>query len=244
MPTPEHLDELLRDWSYEPQTLGVRVVTGGDGRDVLQMRIDMGVLQLEMEGRPDGSRPKGCATYYDYLLSESIRFGDEFVIDDDQANEADREFVQFYHRRICWLRLQDYDRAIRDADHTLVLMDLCKRYSDDDQWTLSHEQYRPFVLFHRTQAAALAALEDGGPEEAIQAINLGLDNLREVFEEYEAEEHFDDDELVARLLDLRETLRKEYEVGKTLHEQLADAVATEQYELAARLRDELAKREI
>ncbi|HRX81229.1 MAG TPA: DNA helicase UvrBC, partial [Pirellulaceae bacterium] len=59
MSHPEHLDELLRDWSYEPQALGVRIVTGSDGRDVLQMRIDMGVLQLEMEGRPDGARPKG-----------------------------------------------------------------------------------------------------------------------------------------------------------------------------------------
>lgn len=240
MSHPEHLDELLRDWSYEPQTLGVRIVAGSDGRDVLQMRIDMGILQLEMEGRPDGSRPKGCDSYYQYLLSESVRYGDEFVIDDDQANEVDREFVQYYHRRICWLRLQDYERAIRDADHTLALMDLSKKYSDDDQWTLSHEQYRPFVLFHRTQAAALASLDEGGPEESIQAINGGLDSLREVFEEYEAEDHFDDDELVARLLDLRETLRKEYEVGKTLDEQLADAVAKEQYELAARLRDELA----
>ncbi|MCA9122222.1 MAG: UvrB/UvrC motif-containing protein [Planctomycetaceae bacterium] len=244
MSHPENLDDLLRDWSYEPQTLGVRIVAGSDGRDVLQMRIDMGVLQLEMEGRPDGTRPNGFDSYYDYLVSESIRFGDEFVIDDDQANEVDREFVQYYHRRICWLRLQDYERAIRDADHTLALMDFCKKYSDDDQWTLSHEQYRPFVLFHRTQAAALALLDEGGPEESIKAINSGLERLRDVFEEYEAEDHFDDDELVSRLLDLRETLRKEYEVGKTLDEQLADAVAKEQYELAARLRDELARREV
>ncbi len=244
MSQPEHLDDLLRDWSYEPQTLGVRIVAGNDGRDVLQMRIDMGILQLETGGRPDGARPEGFESYFDFLVSESIRFGNEFVIDDDQSNEVDREFVQYYHRRICWLRLQDYERAIRDADHTLGLMDFCKKHSDDDQWTLSHEQYRPFVLFHRTQAAALASLDEGGPEESIQAINGGLDSLREVFEEYEAEDHFDDDELVARLLDLRETLRKEYEVGKTLHEQLAEAVASEQYELAARLRDELAKREI
>jgi UvrB/uvrC motif len=244
MSQPEHLDELLRDWAYEPQTLGVRIVSASDGRDVLQMRIDMGVLQLELEGRPDGARPKGFESFFDYLVSESIRFGAEFVIDDEQANEVDREFVQFYHRRICWLRLQDYERAIRDADHTLGLMDFCREHSDDDQWTLSHEQYRPFVIFHRTQAAALASLDEGGPEGSIQEINDGLDSLREVFEEYEAEEHFEDDVLVTRLLDLRETLRTEYEVGKTLAEQLAEAVATEQYELAARLRDELARREV
>lgn len=243
MSSPENIDDLLREWSYEPESLSVRIIQGADGRDVLQMRIDMGLLQLELDGRPDGKRPKGFETYYDYMQSEALRFGDEFVMDDDQCNEVDREFVQFYHRRISWLRLQNYERAIQDADHTLALMNFCKKYAPDDEWTLSHEQYRPFVLFHRTQAAALSSLDEGGPEEAIQAISGGLDSLRDVFEEYEAEEHFEEDELVARLLDLRETLREEYEVGKTLHERLAEAVDAEQYELAARLRDELAKRQ-
>ena len=42
---------------------------------------------------------------------------------------------------------------------------------------------------------------------------------------------------------MKESLRKEYQVGKTLGEQLADAVAAEEYERAARLRDEIAKRQ-
>jgi len=85
-------------------------------------------------------------------------------------------------------------------------------------------------------------LEGDGPEGAIQAISRGLDELRDVFEEYDADEQFEEDELVRRLMELRETLRKEYEVGRTLHEQLADAVASEQYELAAKLRDEIKRK--
>jgi excinuclease UvrABC helicase subunit UvrB len=107
---------------------------------------------------------------------------------------------------------------------------------------MSHEQYRPFILFHRTQAAALAALEDNGPEAAIEQINQGLNRMREFFVEHEADEQFDEDELVSRLDQLRESLRDHYHVGKTLGEQLAEAVASEQYELAARLRDEIARR--
>ncbi len=242
MSDSEHIDKLLRKWPYEPQTLGVRECQGVDGREILQMRIDMGVLQLEMEGRPDGSRPGGCETYFDFLQGEAVRYGDEFVLDEDQCNEVDREFVQYYHRRICWLRLQRYERAVADADHTLGLMDFCRKHSPDEQWMMSHEQYRPFVMFHRTQAAALSVLEDDGPEAAIHQINAGLDRLRIVFEEFEADEHYDDDELVGRLRELREALREQYAVGRTLHEQLADAVAAEEYELAARLRDELARR--
>ena len=238
----EHIDDILESWEYEPYTLSVRTATGADGREVLQMRIDMGILQLEMTGRPDGTKPHGSDTFFAHLQDEAARFGEDFVMDDDQCNEVDREFVQYYHRRICWLRLQDYPRAVADAEHTLGLMDFCKEHSPDEQWTMSHEQYRPFVMFHRVQATALGALEESGAEAAIHAINSGLEELRDIFEEYEAEEHFEDDELVARLLDLRETLRKEYEVGQTLHEQLADAVAAENYERAAQIRDELAKR--
>ena len=202
----------------------------------------MGIMKLEMTGRPDGTRPEGFETYYDFLLSQSAANADEFELDDDQCNEIDREFVQFYHRRICWLRLQPYRKAVADADHTLALMDFCKDFSPDDQWTVTHEQYRPFVMFHRTQALALAELEEKHAEAAVEAINDGLERIREVFVEYEAEDQYDEDELVQRLHELREALRKEYEVGRTLHEQLEDAVASEQYELAAKIRDELAKR--
>ena len=78
----------------------------------------------------------------------------------------------------------------------------------------------------------------------VQAINSGLQTIRDFFVKHEAEDHFEEDELVVRLVELRETLRSEYEVGQTLREKLNAAVEQEQYELAARLRDELNQREL
>ena len=89
----------------------------------------------------------------------------------------------------------------------------------------------------------MLALESSGPEEAIEGINQGLEQMRAVFVKFGAEEQFDQDELVRQLGLMKESLRKEYHVGKTLGEQLADAVATEEYERAARLRDEIAQRQ-
>jgi hypothetical protein len=238
-----HLDDLLKEWEFNPHTLNVRLVKGKDERDVIQMRVDMGILQLEVSGRPDGELVEGCPSYLEFL-QEKLLEEPEMVLDEDQCMEVDREFMQFYHRRICWLRLQYYNRAVMDADHTLRLMDISERVSPDEEWTRSHEQYRPFVLFHRTQAAALGALEeDESGEEAVQAINSGLETMRGFFVKHEADDHFEDDELVVRLIDLRETLRSEYEVGQTLREKLRHAVESEQYELAAKLRDELNRRE-
>jgi hypothetical protein len=241
MPLDHSLDEILRDWPYDAELVKVRTAEGDDGREVLQMRIDLGILQLETLGRPDGLRPQGFQTYYDYLLSEELRDPD-FTLSDEDCAEVDREFVQYYHRRICWLTLKEFDRAVRDADHTLAMMDLCRTHAPNEEWAMAHEQYRPFVLFHRIQAAALGHLEEDSPDRAVQQLNEGLERMRVLFVEHEAEEFFEEDELVTRLVELRESLRDHYAVGRTLEEQLTEAVAQEQYELAAQLRDELARR--
>lgn len=238
----QNIDRILREWEFDPGEISVRLIDAGDGRELLQMRVELGLLQLEAEGRPDGKHPEGAETYFDYLLGLAIHEGDDFQLSEEQCIEADRELVQFYHRRICWLVLREYRRAVRDADHSLTFMDLLQRISPSQEWTQSHEQYRPFILFHRTQAAALAELERSTPEAAVEEVNRGLDQLREFFDEQDAEEHFEEDDMVTRLVELRESLREQYHVGQTLAEQLAEAVAKEQYELAAQIRDQIAQR--
>lgn len=242
MSARNNIDRILREWPYDPEDVHVRMVQGDDKRRVLQMRVDLGVLQLEVAGRPDGTRPYGFETMYDYL-SDCRRKDAEFVLAEEFYDEVDREFVQYYHRRMCWLRLREFPKAVADADYTLNLMDLCAEVSDDEQWTISHEQYRPFVLFHRTQAAAMAELEvpSPAPEKAVDHLNQGLDRMRDFFVEHDAEEFFEEDDLVVRLTELRDNVRSHFQVGRTLHEQLAEAVAAEEFELAARIRDELAR---
>ena len=236
------IDPVLRDWPFQPGAISARLVRATDGREVLQMRIEMGLLQMETTHRPDGEKPGGADTYLDHLIQEAVHRGDRFELSEEQCFEVDREFLQFYHRRVCWLAIREFERAVTDADHTIELMDFVRDHSPDEEWILSHEQYRPFVLFHRSQAAALAQLDKHGPERAIEEINAGLVRIREVFERAEAGEHFDEDGMVEQLRELQEAIREHYEVGRTLSEQLADAVAAEHYELAARLRDEIARR--
>ena len=233
------IDTLLKNWEFQPGEVNARLLKARSGREVLQMRVDMGILQMETDLRPDGQRPHGAETYYDYLVSEVIREGDSFRLSKEQCSEADREFVQYYHRRLCWLSLREYRRAAKDADHSLAFMDFVREHSPDEEWTLSHEQYRPVVLFHRVQAAALAALQDEGAESAIGEINRGLGQFRELFVRYDAAAQYDEDELVKRLHEMRESVRQRYEVGRTLDEQLAEAIRAENYELAAKIRDKI-----
>jgi hypothetical protein len=236
------IDAALRDWQYQPGSVQARLVEASDGRQVIQLRLDLGLLQLETRGRPDGTRPHGQPTYFHYLQRE-VRRRPDLVLSEEQCEEADREFVQFYHRRLCWLALKEYARAVADADHTLAFMDLVREHAPNDEYVEAHEQYRGFVLFHRTQAAARLAVERQDPEAAIDAIHTGLERMRAFFAGFEAEERMEEDGMVQRLRELERSLREEHHIDATLRERLDDAVAREDYETAARLRDALRRRE-
>ena len=170
---PLYLDSFLADWPFMASEILVRKAQGSDGREVLQMRVDLGILQLEISGRPDGMQPGGFETYCDYLYDLKSLEEDGFELDEERCGEVDREFYQFYHRRICWLTLKRYDKAVKDADHTLRLMDLSLEHAPSEEWAALHEQYRPFVMFHRVQAATLVGLESADPETAVQELDQG-----------------------------------------------------------------------
>jgi len=240
MPNHRDLDDILQDWGYHPRTVSARVVRAANGREVLQMRVDLGVLQMETSGRPDGTKPAGAETYLDSLLREAFHLGDRVALSEQQVEEIDREFSQFYHRRICWLAVREFERAVADADHTLSLMDFLERCETDEHWKREQVQQRGLVLFHRTQAAALAHLEKEGAEAAIEEINRGLESIERLRESAEGETQ--QSQMVRQLGKLQDWVRDHYQVDRTLNEQLAEAVAAEEYERAARLRDEMARR--
>lgn len=241
----QDIDLILNDWEYKPNIVQARLVEARDGRQVIQMRIDLGVLQLEITERPDGTRPHGHSTYFAYLKEQARlarQSGENFLMTEEQCLEADREFVQYYHRRICWLALRHYARAIQDADHTLQFMDFVKNNSPSDEYTYAHEQYRGFVLFQRTQAAAAMQVEKEKPEAAIDEVRNGLNRIRDFFAAYDQEEAMEEDGMVQHLRRIETTLREQFHISATLEEQLEEAVANEDYEKAAQLRDQLRKR--
>ena len=64
---------ILSGWDYDPDELQVRIVAGDDGRDKIQMRIDLGLIQMELAGRPDGAAPDGLESLLDDLEAQAAR---------------------------------------------------------------------------------------------------------------------------------------------------------------------------
>jgi len=241
----QDIDSALQGWEYKPGMVQARMVQRRDGKQVIQMRVDLGVLQMEAAGRPDGVRPHGHPSYFDHLKHQAAiadRAGQTFQLNEEQCEEADREFMQFYHRRVCWLALRNYGRAVADADHTLAMMDFVRDHSPGEEYTEAHERYRGFVMFHRIQAASALAAEHNDAEGAIDEIQAGLKRLRAFFADWNMEEKMEEDGMVQQLRKMEAALRQMHSIDLTLREQLDQAVANEEYETAARLRDELQKR--
>src|SRR5579884_1113699 len=105
---------VLKGWDYEPGTINVRKVTGMDGLPKLQMRLDLGLLQMEMTGRPDGSRPHGCESLLDYYESQlsdhTSRNGTElgFILTTDQCQSLREEAMMYYHRDLSLFVLEEF----------------------------------------------------------------------------------------------------------------------------------------
>jgi hypothetical protein len=164
----------------------------------------------------------------------------------EHAAEVDREVVQFYHRRMAWLALHRYDRMFEDGQHTLALMDLVRRHSEDEQFVASHERFRGLVIFHCTQAAAAMALERRKPEEAIDVLREGLQRIDQHQSAWLVE-HADDSEtpnsaLIDQLREIEREIRRCFDVRRTLREELDEAISREDYERAAQIRDEMRER--
>lgn len=254
------IDDAMANWPHEPDPgeMIVREVRARDGRQVVQVRVELGIHQMEVDGRPDGSRPHGFASYLDYLRHKAAGRGLDpggksppWTMSEHQSIEADREFVQFHHRRAAWLALERYDRALADADHTLALMDFVCRHAESAEFIASHERLRGLVLFQRTRAAAALALKRDRPDEAIDIVREGTATLaaaRFVAIETDSEVDEDDEDsspnavLIEQLRYLESEIRKNYNVAPTLQEQLDEAISSEDYEKAAQLRDQMKKR--
>ncbi len=241
------LTTLLRSWPYEPGRICARRIAGDDDRPKLQVRLDLGVLQMEMQGRPDGLRPEGfeslLAFQQDRLERYTKQTGDPegFVLGADEARALREEAVQYYHRYVGLFALADFEGVIRDTTRNLEVFDLCRDYAAEETDRTVLEQFRPYVIMMRTRAQAEQAMAADRPKEALGAIDAALAELKTIFEQAGHADLFDQANEVQLLRGMRDALvpRLPGSQRVELQERLRGALDAENYELAAILRDEL-----
>ena len=234
---------ILKNWNFNPDEFLARRIKGHDGSEKIQIRIDMGILQLEPSGRPDGRRPFDSTSLLEYYLMKiKLEKEKQFTFTEEECEDLFQEAWQFYHRYLSLFYLEEYQGVIKDTEHALKIFDFVDEYAPNDEVRWYFEQYYPHAIMMQTRARAMLCLESENYPTALQAVTEGIENIETFLEEWDGEGEIEEE--LPELVFLREWHTElEQERPLTRREQLEralkDAVENEDFEEAARLRDKI-----
>jgi tetratricopeptide (TPR) repeat protein len=242
------ISHLLEHWDYQPGQVAVRRFKGKDGAEKIQLRVDLGLLQMNAEGRPDGKRPFGRASLLEHYQARLERHrkkhdgtDDGFVLKADDCAKLQQEAIQYHHRYICLFQLEDYEGVIRDTERNIEVFDFVEEYAESDELAWSLQQFRPQLLMMQVRAEGALALKEEHFDEAAELIEDALDELRDFFRAHSRHDLLEQSGEIHSL----ETWLQDVQAKRPLSERerlehaLNEAVRLEDYEKAAQVRDAL-----
>jgi hypothetical protein len=240
----QDITSIIAGWDFNPDELQVRIISGEDGSEKIQMRTDLGILQMELSGRPDGQRPHGYESLLDYLEAKeraAVNTGTDFSLDPGVCSQLMREGLQYYHRYLSAFHLQKYDMVTRDTDRNLRLFAFVVQHAVRQRDKIEFDQYRPYVTMMRARARAHQALAQADFSTALKEIDEGISRIRQFLRDYHQEDSESDCSELGFLLRWRREVEHDRPTGpvERLEQQLELAVSLEDYEEAARLRDQI-----
>ena len=250
------ISKTLEGWQFEADRVSVRIVAGNDGRDKIQLRLDLGLLQLEFDGRPDGQRVEGCDSWLEFYQNQQQAHdaanpdGASFILESEDCGRLLREGMQYYHRYISFWHLERYELCARDTNRNLRLFAFVRNHARHNKDKLMFDQWRPYVTMMHARAVATPLADLHDYEAAIGVIDAGIAGIRQFLEEYNQLDNADSCTELAQLSRWREHLAAKGP-GRfasqpepqhpllRLKEELDAAVVEERFEDAARLRDQI-----
>jgi hypothetical protein len=244
------ISDLLNSWEYQAGQIVVRRFQGKDGKEKIQLRVDLGLLQMNAFGRPDGKQPFGHESLFEHYKARLDKYEEEhegsdegFKLDAEDCSKIQQEAIQFHHRYICLFQLKDYAGVIRDTQRNITVFDFVEQYAEARELAWSVMQLRHQLLMMQVRAKATMAQESGDHAKAMEAIQEGIEDLKAFFTKLErpelAEQSGEIQSLEAYLEEIRSTrpLTERERIEKALEE----AIRREDYEKAAHYRDKLRK---
>jgi hypothetical protein len=241
----EDITRILKHWSYDENDAIRRITTPG-GRDVLQVRLPLGIEQYELDGRPDGTRPRSQESWLHVYRRRARRHSPNFTLTERDVERLYEEGLLFYYRYLRFFQMQEYRLCARDTRRNIRLLEFVLTFGSEKQ-AEQLEQYRPYILRMNFMSRALWRLQtDNNIRAALQIINKGIAAVEELptLEDNQVFE-FEKVRSLQSLSDLHRQLNEHLPVPRDvqLKREMGEAVEAEDYERAARLRDALQRLE-
>lgn len=230
-------------WPFDPAN-DLRVVRGDDGRELLHVRTPLGIEQYEVDGRPDGQRPHDMESELEFQLAQLAQASHDksaFVLGAEECAELFNEGILYYHRYVRFFQLKDWQRTARDTARNLRMFDLVHRHAARPEDQAQLEQWRPYVLRMNTVARAMIALDNHQHDTARKIVSEAVEGIEALPDMDSPTFHFERDRSLSALRDLARQIERSRPRSELeqLQQQLQEAVAAEQFERAANLRDRI-----
>jgi hypothetical protein len=242
------ISPLLDQWDYQPGQVVVRKFRGNDGGEKIQLRVDLGMLQMNALGRPDGKHPYGRESLLEYYQSQLEKFQKEHRGDDkhfrltpEDCGRLQQEAIQYHHRYICLFQLEDFDGVLRDTDRNIKVFDFVRRHAGSEEIAWALQQFRPQLLMMRIRARGAVALKANRFDQVLEVVEAGLEEIRQFYRDHERvdlmEQSGEIQSLEAWILEIQ--AKRPLSPRQRLENALSEAVKNEDYEKAAQVRDAL-----
>ncbi len=242
----QDIGRLLNEWEYDPFN-HVRRIRGEDGREKIQVRVELGVLQMEVDGRPDGKRPYGKESLLDYYESQLQRHISEqgtdrdFELDGEACEDLRQEGLLYYHRYVLFFELGDFDRTARDTERNTRLVDLVWKYARDKKDAQALEQYRAYIIRMNASARAMRDAQLRNFDSAMRHVRDAIQTIENLPDMDNPTFTFEKNRSLSVLRGMFKELQSRKPPTRIDHlrSELERAVTEERFEDAARLRDKI-----
>lgn len=243
------ISDLLEGWDYQPGQVVARRFVGKEGQEKVQLRVDLGILQMNATGRPDGRRPMGHESWHEFQLDrlkkhvEQEGDDDDFFLDSEACRKLQQESIQYHHRYICFFQLEDFTAVERDCERNLRVFEFVAEYAETDELAWSLLQFAPQLLMMRTRARGTAAVKRKRFTEAVRVVEEGIEELEAFYRDNEREDLLENSGEITSLRFWLEEVRQRKPLTQLekLQRALDEAISVEDYEQAAKVRDQMRK---
>ena len=173
----------------------VSVLQIEDGREVVIVQPNaFTISRIYATGRPDGMRPHGVDSYYDYFFARLQEYEEQhgtregFQLEAEEWETLFEESFHRYTRYLLFAGIKRWEDVQRDTATNLAVTNLARECAPSEIAWRSY-QYKGYMLMMYSIAKAELSLQADDTAAALQHIDTGIQQIGEFCGECLREEH-------------------------------------------------------
>lgn len=222
--------DMLSQWPYQPGKVLARVVSCENGDERLQVRVELGILQMELSGHPEGVSS----------LYESMQ-DDASALDGPTCRALQREAALYAYRAFILSVLERHAGVVTDMTRNLEVMSRIIQLAEDDHDRVRARSLSVQFLMIQARSRAAFAASRGDFALARRSLESDMEEIRGALRLSDRGGDIEATPEIQFLKGMRDMFvpRLPSSQRQEMEERLAAAIDAENYELAAILRNEI-----